>query len=294
MIQKYYWLLATFLLMVFSCNDNGPIEKEELISQISNCSDEVENPMLAECKILKNAYQTEIWTWNLEFFPLDGNTQQSVVEILEYYQPDIVAFQEINNKYRFQEVMEALSIYEGWVADISGNLHLAYAYNTCTVTSISEPTTKTSTELYPRAALHWNANVQGETIELINLHLKCCNDGVETRTASINKLKEYMLGEKPEEKIILLGDYNDELEDTSMKSLRDDSVNFRFLDQHISQGSQLNWSYPGWPSHIDHILISNDLFDESDTAYTVLLDQCISGYSRIVSDHRPVAATFTF
>ena len=30
----------------------------------------------------------------------------------------------------------------------------------------------------------------------------------------------------------------------------------------IAYSSSSNWSYPSWPSHLDHILLTNELFDE--------------------------------
>ena len=30
----------------------------------------------------------------------------------------------------------------------------------------------------------------------------------------------------------------------------------------IALGPSSNWSYPTWPSHLDHILISDEVFDE--------------------------------
>ena len=41
-----------------------------------------------------------------------------------------------------------------------------------------------------------------------------------------------------------------------------DDGNYQFVDMGIAFGSSENWSYPTWPSHLDHILISNELFDD--------------------------------
>ena len=39
----------------------------------------------------------------------------------------------------------------------------------------------------------------------------------------------------------------------------DESDDYLFTDMEIASGSPLYWSFPGWPSHLDHILITNEL-----------------------------------
>ena len=34
-----------------------------------------------------------------------------------------------------------------------------------------------------------------------------------------------------------------------------------FTDYSIAQGNSFQWSFPTYPSHIDHILVSSELFD---------------------------------
>jgi endonuclease/exonuclease/phosphatase family metal-dependent hydrolase len=63
----------------------------------------------------------------------------------------------------------------------------------------------------------------------------------------------------------------------------------------IAEGNSLYWSYPSWPSQIDHILITNELFTEHFETKTVLYDTYLDGrwteYEEYISDHRPVAVT---
>ena len=287
-------LTVILIGMLPACNGPEPIVKDELVSQLSSCGQSLDDPLLAECKVVPDTGPYQIWTWNLEFFPQDESTRQSFIDIVEYYQPDIIAVQEINNRYRMQEALDAMPLYEGWIVDLSGDLDMGYIYNTCTVQPIDEPGTNPDTDLWPRPAVHWTAQVNGQELNLLNIHLKCCGDGVETRTASVKKIQDYLLNKLPNDNVILLGDYNDEIEDSSLQSLRSDTVHFSFADQEIADGNSAYWSYPGWPSHIDHILVSDELFDELDTAYTLLVERCVSGYSTRVSDHRPVVARFDF
>jgi len=62
----------------------------------------------------------------------------------------------------------------------------------------------------------------------------------------------------------------------------------------IANGSTSDWSYPTWPSHLDHILITNELFNNLDSGdiQTIKIDQYLNGgwseYDYNISDHRPV------
>ncbi|HHL52652.1 MAG TPA: hypothetical protein ENJ39_04695 [Flammeovirgaceae bacterium] len=138
------------------------------------------------------------------------------------------------------------------------------------------------------------SHVSGLQATLINIHLKCCggSDNIARRTEASRLLKEYIDTNMPDEPVILLGDYNDEItsdtDPTPFQNFIDDTVNYRFADWDIATGSASNWSYPSWPSHIDHILITNELFDKVVVTTTLKPEQCYSGYPSLVSDHRPV------
>jgi exonuclease III len=56
----------------------------------------------------------------------------------------------------------------------------------------------------------------------------------------------------------------------------------------LAESDRDSWSYPGWPSHIDHILVTNELFDLVDITLTIAFDGCFEDYFEIISDHRPV------
>ena len=56
------------------------------------------------------------------------------------------------------------------------------------------------------------------------------------------------------------------------------------------------WSFPSWPSHLDHIIISDELFDDynnlNSSCNTLIVDDLFNNgwadYNQFVSDHRPV------
>ena len=61
----------------------------------------------------------------------------------------------------------------------------------------------------------------------------------------------------------------------------------------IASGSPAYWSFPSWPSHLDHILISNELFELGYDTQTLLIGEDFyqdypNSYDSYISDHRPV------
>jgi len=166
----------------------------------------------------------------------------------------------------------------------------------------------------PRKPLIMELLFDGNKYIIINNHLKCCGDGImntsdpwdeETRRYDACVLiDEYIDDNFADDNVIVLGDLNDlltdELPNNVFQVFFDDPENYLFTDMAIAEGSPANWSYPSWPSHLDHILISNELFDEfeseSSVSTTLRIDDCFEGgfweYEQNISDHRPVALKF--
>ena len=100
---------------------------------------------------------------------------------------------------------------------------------------------------------------------------------------------------------MVVGDLNDEITDNQpnnvFQNFIDDSNHYEFADMDIAVGSSQNWSYPNWPSHLDHILVTNECFDNlqhpgSEVKTIRIDDYMVNGFSTYdyyVSDHRPVA-----
>ena len=101
-----------------------------------------------------------------------------------------------------------------------------------------------------------------------------------------------------------MGDLNDDIaeswQNNVFQMILDDTQNYFFMDLEIANASSSEWSYPSWPSHLDHILITNELFDDLDDSdiQTIKIDEYLNGgwneYDQYISDHRPVAISFNF
>ncbi|MCK4312376.1 MAG: hypothetical protein KAW88_06550, partial [Candidatus Cloacimonetes bacterium] len=169
---------------------------------------------------------------------------------------------------------------------------------------------------FPRPPLFMQMYHNANEIWILNNHLKAFGDGYlnlsdpwdeETRRFdACNLLDDYIEDNLSQSNVIVIGDMNDELIDEQSNNVFwtfiVQNTEYLFTDMEIAQGSYLNWSYPSWPSHPDHILITNELFDEFEdtlsTVETIKIDQYIDGgwieYETNVSDHRPVGLKLKF
>jgi endonuclease/exonuclease/phosphatase family metal-dependent hydrolase len=259
----------------------------------------------------------EVMTWNIEWFPKNNQiTVDYVTQIIQALDVDILAIQEVDDTDMFNQMLNGLPEYTGYL-ESEWFAGLAYIYKTdiIEINDIYEIyTTSPYWSAFPRSPMVMDLNFMGENIFIINNHFKCCGDGImnlddlgdeETRryTAS-NLLKEYIDNNLPNENVIVLGDLNDiltdALENNVFQMIINDSENYLFSDMEIAESSSTDWSYPTWPSHLDHILITNELFDELDNSdiQTIKIDEYLDGgwseYDQNISDHRPVALKLDF
>mgnify|MGYP001382175518 CR=1 FL=1 len=122
------------------------------------------------------------------------------------------------------------------------------------------------------------------------------NDEEYRRKMASQGLQDYVDLYHPYDKVIILGDLNDEITDPEAQNVFWNFISnpneYQFADMSIAEGSSDDWSYPGWPSHLDHIIISNELFnfvyDVSCIKYEESLENGWSEYDNYISDHRPV------
>jgi len=252
----------------------------------------------------------DIMTWNIEWFPKNGQvTIDYVGQIIEALDIDVLAIQEVDDISSFNQVVNGLDDYNGYL-ESSWFAGLAYIYNTQTVEINNIYEIYTSSPYwspFPRSPMVMDMNFMNENYIIINNHFKCCgddnmnlndDDDEETRRyLASNLLKEYVDNYFPDSNVIILGDLNDELNDNPndnvFQMILDDSENYFFTDMDIAQGNSAGWSYPSWPSHLDHILITNELFDNNSYVEVIRIDDFMDGgfsqYDQNISDHRPVA-----
>lgn len=226
-------------------------------------------------------------------------------------QPDIIAFQEVSSEQSLQTLANRLENYDYAYAYGGGDWALAYLYNSSEITLFQDPY-----EIYtgysrpfPRPPFVMEVRWNGEKVVIIDNHLKASGDGFidasdnydeETRRQeAIGLIDDYIVDNFDNDRVVILGDMNDELTDAPSNNvfmeLINDQQSYFFTDMSIAEGENLYWSYPKWPSHIDHICITNELFAEHLQTTTIRYDTYLSGrwteYEENISDHRPVAVS---
>jgi endonuclease/exonuclease/phosphatase family metal-dependent hydrolase len=256
----------------------------------------------SECVISGSGNTFDIVTYNIEEFPKYGEeTAQVVAELIKEMNVDIVALQEISSEEEFNKLVDRLIGWEGEFYPINNSVwNLAYLYKISEI-SINEAKSKVIFEddfwSFPRPPFEVHVTHIPTGIEaiLINNHLKCCDgsENEERRRSATDSLYKYISDNYPDDPVVILGDFNDEISGTSYETnvfwtMVNDPDNFLFTDMSIARGIAVWWSYPSWPSHIDHICITNELYQYVDTTIVNRADQCYKDYQEVISDHRPV------
>ena len=250
----------------------------------------------------------DIVSWNIENFPKIDSTIELLAPIIDSLNIDIFALQEITSSSSLNELVNQLS--EGWEA-IIGPSHYgqrnAYLINTETINYLDnyEILNDAPNEPFTKFPLVLEFTFSDINFIIINNHFKCCgngsidygnyNDEEYRRLYAMELIKNYIDENHNADNVIILGDLNDELVDNEnvFDVIINDFENYLFTDIGIASGSPYYWSYPTYPSHLDHILITNELFDYEDTTATLFIDQWyfdgFNDYNTFISDHRPIA-----
>ena len=243
----------------------------------------------------------EVMTWNLKDFPLSNGTVNNVQEVIADVLPDIIAFQEVDNLSAYIDLANSLPSYEF----ISSGTGLGFAARRDVVEIINQSIlfSNMSYEFAGRpplkVELQWSCGILATSLSIVVIHLKSGSDNqdAERRYASCEELESY-IDSRPSENIIVLGDFNDEIFDPeNINSLWPmvNSSSIQFTTESIANIDYFA-TYPSWPSFIDHIAISENLFDEfqGSSINTIRLDDYTgyTFYQNNFSDHRPVIFSF--
>ncbi len=265
----------------------------------------------------------EVVTWNIEHFPQTGSTTiNGVAEIVLDQLADIYVFQEIDDTLAFKnQLMPLLPNYNYIIGSNGYFAYLAVIYrnDVLSVTGTTELWADTDywydgdDNYYNNAQYYfasrpplqvdfqWQCGNASFSFSVINLHLKCCNEGLERRRIAAQLLDTYLAQQMAtgDSDIIVLGDWNDDLVDTppyDAFTLLLNNPDVEFVTLPLAQDPNNAWdSYPSWPSFLDHILITAGLFDDnlsSGEVTTFLMHDYIPNYSSIISDHLPVGWRF--
>ena len=244
-----------------------------------------------------NQNSFDIITWNLEWFPKQGTTTvDSLKNIIEIIDAEIIALQEINNVSEFNQLINKLDFYNGYSTNTS-NLNLGYIYKkTLNIDSIYTILNSENYFFAGRLPLVMEMEYGEEDYVIINNQFKCCGDGIldfsnnndeeYRRFSAINLLKTYIDSNYSNKNVLILGDLNDLIEESYTNNvftpIINDSINYLIADKYIPFQNTVDWSYPTWPSHLDHIIINQNLFDNLSDIYqdvkTIRIDNYLGSF----------------
>ena len=295
-LNRLFYIAIIFVF--FSCA--SPVEQKSINGSSSTS-------LLPDLNLVNGI---EVVTWNIEFFPKQGQrTIDSVYNIITGLNADIYCLQEIYNINSFLNLADDLTEYDYVISDDTDYLNLVVLYkkNDFLVRSKTSLFTDSMYEFASRPPLRLEMTYTGENsmdFTLINMHLKCCNDGYNRRVQSSDILYEYLKNSIQLGFVnhIVVGDWNDDISDSysqnSFNVFLDDQDSFKYVTYENAHSSSNTYdSFPGFGSgsFIDHIMISSDLFEEFETSdvQTIRIGDYISGYDEVISDHRPVVWRFT-
>lgn len=244
----------------------------------------------------------DIATWNIENFPKQASTPERVADIIRSLDIDMVALQEVENIAAFDEVVERLRGYEGV---LSGHTYgdgsfqkVGYIFRSSLI-SMSGTFLLFDQDWYefPRPGLKVDVHVENGAdsfdFTAIALHLKA-GGGVENRSrreAAIAILEDHLRASvdgSSNSSIVVLGDYNDTLDQSNVWSPLSDNSRYTIRTQGNDNSNQ--FSYVPFESLIDH-QVTTSAFDQAHPGGDTIiprLDTQLSGYESQVSDHIPV------
>lgn len=264
-----------------------------------------------------SAESLEIITWNLRTFPLSEAGIQTIAQIVPQLRADVIAFQEIMDYSAFLSLANLIPHYEACVYNATSTYRLAYLYDARTVQVNADYTIfNEDSNPFPRPPYVLDITWQGQDVVIINNHLKAYGDNHidETdpwdeeyrRRLACQMLDQYIVDNLSAEKVVVVGDMNDQIAEPEeynvFLSFLDKPSEYLFADMGIAQNPTYSTvSYPSYLSHIDHILLSNELFDawgNTDSECRVINVEEYLGswqnYSDQVSDHRPLGVKLYF
>lgn len=312
-------LLTLFIFISFiNCSNN------------SNPVTEVEEPdPNVEFESVGTDTTLDFATWNLEWFgdtgrgPSNEDLQvQNAHFVISGLDMDIWSVQEITSSSQFNNLLDSLNGYDGILAndplvqsdsayyDDFGNneqkVGLIYKSDMISISSAQVILTDYDYEFAgrPPVEVQLTATIAGHSKNLVVvlLHAKCCtnDESYDRKKAGAEALKSYLDQTWPDADLMVLGDFNDDV-DTSISSGRastyqnfvDDSQNYAFPTKELSDsGISSTVSYP---DVIDHHLTSNELFgfyvENSATSFPA--DDYVTNYATTTSDHYPVLSRYT-
>ncbi len=272
------------------------------------------------------AFPLQVGNWNIEWFGDTGTDRgptneqlqlDNVRTVISGAGADFWGLQEVVDVGHFNALKQALPGYEGFVANdarvVNGSNYystfeqkLAVLYKSDVVQVLSAEVIlgSSSYDFGTRPPLRLDLRVRrtGASVDMVAivLHMKAetALADYERRKAAGAVLKQYLDTNLPTARVLVLGDWNDDVDmsitrgqPTPYQNFLDAPAAYTFLTQTLSQsvGSQVRFS-----SFIDHQLVSNELAQSYVSNSSLVLRPSIANYGDTTSDHYPILSRFDF
>lgn len=297
-MRRYIHLLPLLLMLLIlsSCGENQKLTP----------------PIVEDNDLLFGTDSTfDLVTWNLKTFPLDSNTVSLLSDIIPEMQVEVLAFQEIMDYTQLQILAASIPYYETVIYNATSSYRLAYLYDSRTVTINAEYSIYNGeSNPFPRPPYVLDLTFENKNYLVINNHFKAMGDGLideedewdeeRRRRLASELLQEYISANHPDDRVIMLGDLNDQIQEPDSTNVFLTFLNkpdqYRFTTMPISLNPTPDTvSYPAYNSILDHILITDEIFADFAIAGSVCrvirVEKHMGGlsaYYNLISDHRPV------
>ncbi len=284
-------------------------------------------PSLAVIPGKGSASTLDVASWNIEWFGATGSGPsnetlqlQNARDIINGTDFDVWGVAEITGQTAWNNLESQLPGYTGFLASesvVTGGsasygsteqkLGILYRSSIATLVGAKVILTAHDTDFAGRPPLEVRLNVTlngaTEQVVVIVLHMKAFNDlaSWQRRANASAALKSYLDTTWPTQKVIVVGDWNDDV-DTSITSGQatpyqnfvGDAADYAFPTRALSLAGIS--STTGYPDIIDHHLNTNELHATlvPGSAEVYRVDSYVASYDASTSDHFPVLSRYTF
>ncbi|MEM8486240.1 MAG: endonuclease/exonuclease/phosphatase family protein [Bacteroidota bacterium] len=267
----------------------------------------------------------DIATWNIEWFGNENNGPSNTTlqlnnaaAVISGSGVDLWGVQEIADGDDFETLLATLGDdYDGRLATNSGEQKVGFIYNTnvIRVRQVRHILESFAQPFAFRPPLQLEADIMlpdtTVIVTFIVLHMKAFSDpdSYERRVDASGRLKNHIdFTTLESEHVVVLGDFNDELERSTSggrpspyANFIEDPDDFAFVTLPIEEAGDgsfcNNSSCTSTGNMLDHILITNELFGDyisNSAGFIPDLPDDINLFGSSTSDHLPVVARFDF
>ncbi|MDX8339190.1 T9SS type A sorting domain-containing protein [Draconibacterium sp. IB214405] len=268
--------------------------------------------------------------------PADDQTQKdSVKAVLLALYADIIGVEEISDDDLFAQLVAELPGYNFILSDATSypdgdgdKQKVGFIYKTATVSPVSTKVLLASvhpyynggdasmlgdfpdedkTRFYASGRLPFmltaNVTIEGVTqqISFIDLHARANTSPYQSkydmRKYDVEALKDTLDMYYADQNIVMVGDYNDDVDETvadvssiisTYQAYVDDAANYSFPTRALSDANYRSYAF--YPNMIDHVMLSDELFSNYiDGSAKVHYEFYDSDYTSTTSDHFPVS-----